>query len=123
MLDKSRKIRLLIAEDIDDNFLLISALLKNDNFELIRAKDGAQVVEIAHQKDCDIIFMDLKMPVYSGIEATKMIRMFDKNVPIIAVTAFDYGQIRDEALEIGCNDFLYKPYNINVLRAVINKFS
>jgi CheY-like chemotaxis protein len=123
MLDKSRKIRLLIAEDIDDNFLLISALLKNDNFELIRAKDGAQVVEIARQKDCDIIFMDLKMPVYSGIEATKMIRMFDKNVPIIAVTAFDYGQIRDEALEIGCNDFLYKPYNINVLRAVINKFS
>jgi FOG: CheY-like receiver len=102
---------------------LISALLKNDNFELIRAKDGAQVVEIARPKRLRHHFMDLKMPVYSGIEATKMIRMFDKNVPIIAVTAFDYGQIRDEALEIGCNDFLYKPYNINVLRAVINKFS
>ncbi len=122
MLDRSRKIRLLIAEDVDDNYLLISTLLKNDDVELFRAVNGIDVVEMTRSDRYDIIFMDLKMPGCNGLEATKIIRGFDKEIPIIAVTAFDYGQLRDEALAVGCDDFIYKPYNMQAIRAIVRKF-
>ncbi len=123
MVERSPKIRLLIAEDVDDNYLLISTLLKNDNVAISRAVDGKEVIELAQSDRFDIIFMDLKMPVISGLEATKLIRCFNKVIPIIAVTAFDYGQLRDEALKIGCNDFIYKPYNIQIIRAIVEKLA
>jgi len=118
-----RKIRLLIAEDVDDNFLLITALLKNDNYMFFRANDGKEAIDKVKSNHYDLVFMDLKMPVYSGLEATTIIRSFNKKIPIIAVTAFDYGHIKEEALEAGCNDFIYKPYNLQELKITIHKYT
>jgi CheY-like chemotaxis protein len=123
MNEPRRKIRLLIAEDVDDNYLLITTLLKNDNYTFFRANDGKEAVEMVKSNQYDLVFMDLKMPVYSGLEATTIIRSFNNEIPIIAVTAFDYGHIKDEALEAGCNDFIYKPYNLQELKVTIHKYT
>ncbi|WP_294473922.1 ATP-binding protein [uncultured Bacteroides sp.] len=103
----ARKKSVLVAEDIDSNYMLVKAILKN--FELTRAKTGKEAVEFASTRRYDAILMDMKMPVMNGIEATRRIREFDKVTPIIAVTANAFDSDKVEAMEAGCNAFVTKP--------------
>lgn len=111
---------ILVAEDIDSNYILDRALLKGCRLE--RAKDGEEAVSMARALNPDIILMDIQMPKMTGIEAAKKIREFNKSVPIIAVTAFAYKQDKEDALESGCNDFVTKPINARQLKAKIKHF-
>lgn len=111
---------ILVAEDIDSNYILDKALLKGCRLE--RAKDGEEAVSMARALNPDIILMDIQMPKMTGIEAAKKIREFNKSVPIIAVTAFAYKQDKEDALESGCNDFVTKPINARQLKAKIKHF-
>ena len=78
----------LIAEDDDFNFFYLRTILKN-YFELIHAKDGGEVLELFHANPhIQLILMDIKMPVLNGIEVTQKIRETNKDIPIIAVTAY-----------------------------------
>lgn len=99
---------ILVAEDTDSNFLLVSAILKKD-YRLFRAVDGVEAVKLAAEIHPDLILMDIKMPHMDGIEATKEIRKTDKNVPIVAVTAFAFDSDRQRVLDAGCNDYMSKP--------------
>ena len=103
----SSKKSVLVAEDIDSNYMLVKAILKT--FELTRAKTGEEALRLASTCHYDAILMDMKMPVMNGIEATKSIREFDKVTPIIAVTANAFDSDREEALKAGCNTFVTKP--------------
>lgn len=101
---------LLIAEDDESNFLFLGAVLKRSKYRYIHAFNGAEAVELCRQNpDIKLILMDIKMPVMDGVEATKLIREFRKELPIIATTAFT--QIGDEQrfLDAGCNGYLPKP--------------
>lgn len=98
---------ILVAEDIDSNYMLVKAILKS--FKLTRAYTGKEAVELASTNHYDAILMDLKMPVMNGIEATRRIREFDNTTPIIAVTANAFDSDRTEAIKAGCNAFLAKP--------------
>ena len=69
----------------------------------------------------DIILMDFNMPVMNGLDATIEIRKMDESIPIIALTANVMDEDKEEALAIGCNDFLSKPVNRHVLLATMNK--
>ena len=100
--------RILVAEDNDSNFLLMSFILKN-NYEIIRAVNGKDAVEKATLEHPDLILMDMKMPIMGGIEATRMIKVTHPDIPIIAVTANAFDSDRQNALEAGCDDFLSKP--------------
>jgi hypothetical protein len=100
------KIKLLIAEDDQFCYEFIETILEDPSFELIRATDGVETVELCKKHpDIDVILMDIKMPVLNGYEATKQIRSFNKDVKIIAQTAFALEGDRDKAIEAGCNDF------------------
>jgi CheY-like chemotaxis protein len=87
------------------------------------AKDGIEAVNIFKENadTIDIILMDLKLPLLNGIEATKMIRRINKEIPIIAITASVYEQDRLQALEAGCTDFIKKPISKEVLFELIPK--
>ena len=98
---------ILVAEDIDSNYLLIKAILRTCH--LTRASTGKEAVELAATHTFDAILMDMKMPVMGGVEATRRIREFDKDVLIIAVTANAFDSDRTEALAAGCNAFVAKP--------------
>ena len=99
---------ILVAEDIDSNYLLVKAIL-GKTYNLVRAVNGVEAVELFKEVNPDMIFMDIKMPKMSGIEATLKIREISNEVPIVALTAYAYDSDRDQALEVGCNDFLTKP--------------
>jgi PAS domain S-box-containing protein len=102
--------RILIAEDIESNFKLLTYFLAGTNSELIRAVNGKEAVEKSlSEKKLDLILMDIKMPVMDGFTATRIIRESNKTIPIIAQTA--YSEDREKALEYGCSGFIAKPFD------------
>lgn len=110
---------ILVAEDIDSNYLLIKAILKEYN--LTRAITGKEAVYLASIHHYDAILMDMKMPVMGGIEATQKIREFDKDILIIAVTANAFDSDRTEALSAGCNAFVTKPVKKKKLEELLKE--
>ena len=110
--------RILVAEDNDSNYMLMSYILKN-RYECIRARNGQEAVELAESEKPDLILMDLKMPVMNGIEAVSRIKATNPSLPIIAVTASPIDKDRVEAEKVGCCDYLSKPIgNQNCLNTI-----
>lgn len=112
---------ILVAEDVNSNFLLINALLHKE-YDLARAENGKEVVELSRSVNPDLILMDIKMPEMDGLEATRIIRKERKDLPIIALTAFAFEADRTEALQAGCNDFLTKPVSATELKQTLKKY-
>lgn len=115
-----RKPVVLVAEDTDSNYLLITAILRR-NYCVERAYNGADAIEMSKLLNPDLILMDLRMPEVDGIEATKRIREFNDVVPILAVTAFAFEQDKENALNAGCNGFVTKPIVADILKMEIQK--
>ena len=104
---KIKDLNILIAEDNDSNYLLIKKLLKGN--QLTRAITGVEAIEKIKAQTFDIVFMDMRMPVMNGLEATSLIREFNQTTPIIALTANAFDSDRENALAAGCNHFMTKP--------------
>ena len=121
IISRNYKPLILVAEDVDSNYLLIEALLRKD-YRLLRAHDGNEAVELFNTQSPDLIFMDMKMPGMNGIDAVVMLREGGARVPIIALTAFAYDDDRALALNVGCNDFLTKPVSPLELRRMVSKW-
>ena len=102
-----KDLNILIAEDNDSNYLLIKKLLKDN--QLTRAITGVEAIEKIKAQTFDIVFMDMRMPVMNGLEATSLIREFNQTTPIIALTANAFDSDRENALAAGCNHFMTKP--------------
>lgn len=99
---------ILVAEDTDSNYLLLNIVLRK-KYNLLRAMDGKQAVEMYHECKPDLILMDIKMPVMDGLEATCEIRKTDSDIAIIALTANAFDSDRQKALAAGCSDYMAKP--------------
>ena len=112
--------RLLVAEDTDSNYLLVSLMLRRE-FDIVRASDGEEAVKICRELKPAAILMDVKMPGMDGLEATRHIRAFDPSVPIVAVTAFAYDRDRQKALDAGASEYLSKPLNGERLRQTLRE--
>jgi len=113
---------LLIAEDEDSNFMMLEELLSDLNSNIIRAINGLEAVEICKiNKQIDLVLMDIKMPVMDGYDATRQIRSFMPTLPIIAQTAYTTNADRNKALACGCNDFISKPFNREMIISKIKE--
>lgn len=119
-LEKNMK-TVLIAEDVESNYLLLKALI-GKKYTLVRAHDGKEAVELFQTTQPDMILMDIKMPNMDGLEATRVIRGFSKEIPIVALTAFAFESDREDALQAGCNDLLTKPVSIPALNQAFEKY-
>lgn len=116
------KINVLIAEDNLPNFLYLKSLFSKYNYQILHALNGAEALKLFNKnKTIDLILMDLKMPVMDGLETTREIRKTDKNIPIIALTAFAMENDREKAIEAGCNDYISKPVSNEKLIEIIHK--
>ena len=102
-----RKLKILVAEDNDSNFLLVRNILKD--YDLLRVTNGVEAVEEIRNERFDFVLMDLKMPVMDGLVATRKIREFNSDIPIVALTANAFDADRASAMDAGCNAFLPKP--------------
>lgn len=100
--------RILVAEDNDSNWTLMTYVLKR-NYEPVRALNGEEAVKMALTGEYALVIMDLKMPVMDGLEATRQIKMAMPDLPIIALTANAFDSDRQDAFEAGCDNFMSKP--------------
>lgn len=117
-----KNLKILIAEDDEGMLFLLSETVEEITNNLLIAKNGVEAVEICSKNpDLDLILMDIRMPQMDGYEATTEIRKFNKNVVIIAQTAFAFPTDKDKALEIGCNDYVSKPIDDDLLFTLIQK--
>lgn len=112
--------RILVAEDTESNFMLVSYILKSE-YDLTWAKDGVEAVEFFEKEHPDLILMDVRMPRMSGLAATERIREVDKSVPIIALTAFAFESDKAKTMEAGCTDFIAKPINAMALKEIVKR--
>ena len=116
-------LKIIIAEDDPTSEMLISMALKVYSKELIKAKTGVDAVEKCRANpDVDLIMMDIKMPVLNGYDATRQIRGFNKDVIIIAQTAYALIHEKEVALEAGCNDYISKPISVELLKSLVQKY-
>lgn len=111
---------ILIAEDMDDNYLLYKIYLEK-HYDLIRATNGEEAVSKYLECNPDIILMDIGMPVVDGYQATDAIRQLSSDIPIVAVTAFAYDEDRRKVMSIGFNGYLSKPLNKDELLKMLHK--
>ena len=122
-LKKNEDVSILIAEDESSNFTYLEALFEDYEYNIIHAKNGQEAVDIIlNNKNIDLVLMDIKMPVINGYEATVKIRKVNKNIPIIALTAYAMEADEQKALESGCTSYLAKPISEQELSKVMNKY-
>ncbi len=108
----------LVAEDAELNYLLISSVLQ-EQYDLLHARNGIQAVELHAKHHPDLVIMDIRMPLMDGLEATRRIRQTDAEVPIVALTAYALDTDRKAAFEAGCTGFLPKPIRAGTVRTSI----
>lgn len=101
----------LLAEDDPQNVEIMTRLLRRQGFEVLVARDGGEAVLHAEAHLPQLIIMDMGLPVLSGWDATRRIRLGEKtrHIPIIACTAAAMPNEREQARQAGCNDFQSKP--------------
>jgi hypothetical protein len=118
-----KKLKILIVEDDEISYSLLTSLLQKISKEILRAVTGIEAVEACmNNPDFDLVLMDVRMPEMNGFEATQKIRQFNKDVIIIAQTAYGFSNDSEKALEAGCNDYITKPVNRNLLIELIKKY-
>jgi len=118
-----RKLKILIAEDDEISKMLMGKTLNVFGKHILKANNGREAVDACQKNpDIDLVLMDIQMPEMGGHEATRQIREFNKEVVIIAQTAYGISGDREKAIEAGCNDYISKPINVDILFALILKY-
>jgi hypothetical protein len=120
---RSYGLKILIAEDDEISEMLIVRGVKGYGREILKVKSGVEAVMTCRSNpDIDLVLMDIKMPEMNGYQATMEIRKFNKEVIIIAQTAFALIGDREKAIESGCNDYLTKPFDRDKISDIIKKY-
>lgn len=113
--------KILIVDDELDALIALKRALEADNYIVVEASDGLNAIEKVKAENPDIVLLDLMMPEIDGIEVCKRLKSDPKyeHIPIIMLTA--KGDITDkiEGIEIGADDYVTKPFNLNELKARI----
>ncbi|NPD45526.1 MULTISPECIES: ATP-binding protein [unclassified Lentimicrobium] len=122
-IDYLKSLKIMIAEDDETSKTLIVKLVRKLSKEIIEVTSGIEAVEqCCKHSDIDLILMDIQMPEMNGHEATQEIRKFNKEVIIIAQTAYGLAGDKEKALEAGCNEYLAKPIDNIELYSLIKKY-
>ncbi len=112
---------ILVAEDEDSNFELVKIVLAK-RYRLVRAKNGIEAVTLSEEEHPDLILMDIRMPDMNGLDATRIIKEVNHDVPIVALSAYAFDENVREAKNAGCDDFLAKPFRVEDLIEMVHKY-
>ncbi|MDA3868066.1 MAG: response regulator [Salinivirgaceae bacterium] len=115
--------KILLAEDEEVNLIFFEELLEDTGVELIVTSDGQSTLDAAlEHDDIDLILMDIKMPVMSGLDATRKIKVKKPSLPIIAQTAYAMEDEKQHCLDAGCDDYISKPIDPTALFTLLKKY-
>ncbi|MEO0584341.1 MAG: response regulator [Bacteroidota bacterium] len=111
------QMRVLVVEDMKMNQFLMRQIFKRKKIPVDIASNGKEAIELLEKQEYDVVFMDLHMPVMDGRDATRIIRdpqshVLNHRIPIIGLSADAFNKTRDELLQLGMNDFLTKPVEV-----------
>ena len=113
---------ILIVEDSDVVVIYYDIALKSTGATIITTMDGNEAVEICRTRDIDLILMDLYLPVANGFETTRLIREFNKDIPIIAHTSYNEDKEMKKSFAAGCTEFILKPLRLNEFYTLLGKY-
>ncbi len=113
--------KILIVEDNRINQTVTKRILESSNVTCDIAQNGEEAIQKVSKSYFDLILMDINMPIKNGIDATKEIRMFNKTIPIIALTAVEIEEQRHQIFESGMDDIILKPYDIDRFKNTITQ--
>jgi two-component system cell cycle response regulator DivK len=124
MPEKTEKGTILYVEDNPDNRKLIRRVLNSEGYGVVEAGNAAQALELLQAQKVDLILMDINMPGMDGYTLTAKIKSIPQflNMPIIAVTANVMRGDREKSLEAGCDGYIQKPIDIDLLAQQIERF-
>ena len=114
--------RILVVEDNPKNLKLVRDVLTYAGFEVVEATSGEDGVRMALETEPDLILMDLQLPGIDGAEALRQIRMSEKQVPVVAVTAFAMNNDRTLAFDAGFDGYVEKPISVRALPQQVSDF-
>ena len=121
--NRIKKLKILIVEDDEASELLLSKAVERFGNAILKVRTGVEAVEVClNNVDIDLVLLDLKMPDMNGYEAARRIRQFNKDVIIIAQTAFGLLGDKEKAIEAGCNDYISKPILTDELQLLLQKY-
>ncbi len=113
---------ILIVEDDNMNYEFLEALLSPTTITIDRAKTGIEALSMCEQKTYDLIIMDIRLPILDGLKTTRQMRKAGIKIPIIAQTAYAMMNDRDKCIDAGCDDYIAKPVNKNLLFKILSKY-
>ena len=114
--------RILVVEDNPKNLKLVRDVLTYAGFEVIEATSGEDGVRLVQESVPDLVLMDLQLPGIDGAEALRQIRLSEKQVPVVAVTAFAMNNDRTRAFEAGFDGYVEKPISVRALPQQVSDF-
>lgn len=119
----TRQPTILIVENEVSNRLLIERVLATRGYRCISASNGREALDILDRERVDLILTDLSMPILDGYRTTQLIRERPAlaQVPIVAVTAYALNDENDDAIQVGCNEYLIKPFKPRQLLEVVDR--
>jgi PAS domain S-box-containing protein len=118
-----KNLKTLIVEDDEASKILLSINIREFSNDIINARTGVEAIEICKRNpDIDLVLMDIQLPEMNGYEATRKIREFNKNVIIIAQTAYGLSGDREKSMSAGCDDYMTKPIKKDKLESLIEKY-
>lgn len=112
---------ILIAEDEDSNYELVRIVLAK-RYRLLRAHNGIEAVTLCEDEHPDMILMDIRMPDMNGLDATRIIKEVNHEIPIVALSAYAFDENIREAKAAGCDEFLAKPFRVEDLLDTVGKY-
>src|SRR5437016_3179288 len=114
---------ILIAEDSADSREMMQVLLETRGYRVIAANDGMHAVEVALSSRPDLVLLDLELPKLDGLSVTRNLRVDPKfkDVPIIILSGHDPSRFRQDALDAGCDDYLLKPIDFDLLHELLDR--
>jgi CheY-like chemotaxis protein len=112
---------ILVAEDEDSNFELVRIVLSK-RYRLLRAVNGIEAVTLCEDEQPNLVLMDIRMPGMNGLDATRIIKEVNHDIPVIALSAYAFDENIREAKAAGCDEFMAKPFRVEDLLDTVEKY-
>ena len=113
----------MLVEDFRDTREMMRLMLETQGCRVVEASNGQEAIELSQRGGLDLVLMDLNMPVLDGFNATLRIREYERtrDVPVVAVTAYDSVESRAAAGAVGCCDYVVKPLDLDNLSTLLKR--